>query len=655
MQLRHKFFISLSLLTAIPLLILLFGVVERMENEVRSRTEQELHGTLDKIAAELNLILQNQKSIAKGLSRVPAVKQFAAASMAYADGKISNLEYKQSADDLEQFFLNYQHVVGSIQALRFIDPSGKTLVKIKEGKPIEPKLEDATASRLYIADQSSKRFFKIAMSDRTDVAMSDFELGQVTGRADFCPAMVRYSVIVKDELDHIEGLLTVNMWGSRVDAAMEASLQGYPGTAYIVELNPGTPRDGIYLYHPDSRRRFADQMHSQYRLSNELNPAEWRQVSEVQEHGALYRDNGRMLFFRKISPFKDRATKWLLIVEADSQVIFSPINKMRHSIWWLMGILLVISLLLAVWAAYQLTRPVHALAEMITRYADGDATVRYTGKRRDEIGLAGKAFNYLTRKLQQAESERDMAEKAAQQSERLASVGQMAAGIGHEINNPLMNIMSLAALIEDSVKDKDEQLLSDIKLLKNEGERCAGIVQGILSFARETKPCHRLFDMSCLIEETLSLLHHRFEMKNIELQSSIQKSLMLHGDDKLLQQVLVNILFNAIQASKEGSTIRLDAHSDDINKQLHIEIQDEGMGIAEEHLARIFDPFFTTKEEGEGTGLGLSVSYGIVKDHGGTIHLGNNNAGGVCVRMLLPVKANQNISETSVLEAANVI
>ena len=99
----------------------------------------------------------------------------------------------------------------------------------------------------------------------------------------------------------------------------------------------------------------------------------------------------------------------------------------------------------------------------------------------------------------------------------------------------------------------------------------------------------------------------------------------------------------------------LDAHSDDINKQIHIEIHDEGLGIAEEHLAKIFDPFFTTKEEGKGTGLGLSVSYGIVKDHGGTIHLGNNDAGGVCVRILLPVKFNQNDSEAPVMEAANVI
>jgi len=440
-----------------------------------------------------------------------------------------------------------------------------------------------------------------------------------------------------------------------MDATMEASVRGYPGTAYIVELNPGTPRDGIYLYHPNTQHRFADQMHSNYRLSTELTTAEWKQVTEANNRGSLIRADGRMIYYRKISPFEDRATRWLIMVEAKSAVIFAPINNMRQSIWWLMGVLLLISLMLAVWAAYQLTQPVHDLADIITRYADGDGNIRYKEKRRDEIGLAGKAFNYLSSSLERANEQRDKAEKAARQSERLASVGQMAAGIGHEINNPLMNIMSLASLIEDSIKDKDPQLLSDIQLLKNEGERCAGIVQGILSFARETQPSYRQFDMGILIKDTLHLLHHRFEMQNIQLETNIQNTLLIYGDDKLLQQVLVNILLNAIQASKEGSVITLNAKFEGDGKQVCIEIMDEGTGIATEDLPKIFDPFFTTKEEGKGTGLGLSVSYGIVKHHGGSIQFGNNQTGGTCVNIILPVKSIINDSETYTMEAVNVI
>ena len=129
----------------------------------------------------------------------------------------------------------------------------------------------------------------------------------------------------------------------------------------------------------------------------------------------------------------------------------------------------------------------------------------------------------------------------------------------------------------------------------------------------------------------------------------------MYGDDKLLQQVLVNILLNAIQASKEDSTIVLDARFEQDNEQVCIEIRDEGSGIADEYLSKIFDPFFTTKEEGKGTGLGLSVSYGIVKHHGGTIQLGNNEAGGACVSILLPVKSMMNDTEVHIMEAANVV
>ncbi|MFO7603085.1 MAG: ATP-binding protein [Gammaproteobacteria bacterium] len=645
----------MSLLTVIPLLILLFGVVDRMEQEVRDRTAQELHGSLDKIADELILILKNQKSIAAGLAQVPAVRQFALAIRGHASGEVSNAEYKQRADDLEAFFLNYQLAVNSIQALRFIGPDGKTLVKVKEGKPIEPKLEDPQVPRLFIADQSNKSFFKSAMTSLADVTLSDFELGQVVPGLEFCPSMIRYTIRLKDEVDQPEGFLVVNMWGSRMDATMESSLRGFPRNAYIVELNPDTPRDGIYLYHADTAKRFADQMRSEYRLSAELTPTEWQQVAGAEKTGSIFREDGRMLFYHKIAPFDDRATRWLLVVETESDVIFAPINTMRQSIWWLMAVLLVVSLLLAVWAAYQLTRPVYELADIIRRYADGERGVRYEENRRDEIGQAGRAYNYLTDSLERAKAERDKAEKAARQSERLASVGQMAAGIGHEINNPLMNMMSLASLIEDSLKDNDPELLSDIRLLKKEGKRCATIVQGILSFARETPPEYRQFDMSELIDETLSLLHHRFEMQNIQLKKHIEADLLMYGDDKLLQQVLVNILLNAMQASREGGSILLNAFFTHERQDICIEIRDGGSGIAEEYLCRIFDPFFTTKEEGKGTGLGLSVSYGIVKHHGGAIQLRNNESGnGACVSILLPANKALNDSVVEPMEVANV-
>ena len=642
MSIRLKFFLAFSLLTSIPLLVLLFGVVEKMEVEITQRTESELHTTLDKMAGEVELILNSQKAIAKGLSRVPAVKDFASSHSIEAYQNKPEL-YKQRAEELEQFFLNYQHSVTSIQALRYLDNDGKTLVKVKEGKPIAAKRFDKDKQRMYIANQSTRPFFQDALKGQSKVVMSNFELGQVVPGADFCPAMVRYSVPIKDELDQVEGVLIVNMWGQRVDSTMEAALGGYPGKAYIVEVSEDPARDGIYLYHKDTRKRFANQLGSQYRLSSELSNDEWQSVSQSTSYGSIFKDDDRMFFYRKVRPYPDGSTEWLIVIEVAKDFVLAPIKNMRNSIWLLLVLLLIVSLAVAVWAAFQLANPVQGLASIITRYADGEHSVRYDADAKNEIGSAGRAFNYLVACLEKAESDRDKAERAVCQSERLASIGQLAAGIGHEINNPLMNITSLAGLVEDEIRCSNSQAASDMQLLRKEVKRCANIVQGILNFAKENEPQFKEFDMGKLLTETLTLLHHRIDTAQIRLVTQISSPLLMSGDPNMLQQVLVNIILNAIQASPENSNIFITASIS--NHFVVIEILDNGKGIDNNNVSKVFDPFFTTKQEGEGTGLGLSVSYGIVKRHGGTINIDNVIPTGVKVSIVLPVAAAPIVEE----------
>ena len=649
MQLRHKFFIAISLLTTLPLLILQFGVVERMEQEVQLRTEHEINGSLDKMAGELSLILNNQKSIANGLSRVPAVRKFANSVVPNQKSPI----YSKRAANLEHFFLNYQHSVPSIQALRFIDVSGKSLVKVKEGKPIEAKKFDKKNNRSYVADQSPKHFFKEAIKSAHEgkVVISDFELGQVTFGADFCPSMVRYSVPVRDELEQLQGLLVVNMWGTRLDSAVKSAMGGYPANSYIVEVNENKLRDGIYLYHPDTKKRFANQLNTDFRFSNQVTHEDWKKIQESESYGSLFHENGKMFFYKPISPFKNRNTKWLLLIEVSSEKIFESVNNMRRSIWQLLASLVVVSLLLAVWASGRLTQPVHRLAEIIHKFADGERGVRYQGAVNDEVGSAGKAFNYLTTTLERTEKEREKAVRAACQSERLAALGQMAAGIGHEINNPLMNIMSLATLIEESLVDEQNDAKNDILLLRKEGQRCARIIQGILNFARENEPSYEPFNFSELIIETLDLLHHRIESSDINIQTNIESDLVIEGDEGMLQQVLVNVILNAVQASSINAVISINAKKN--KEEIMVEIIDQGSGIEGNDFSKIFDPFFTTKSEGEGTGLGLSVSYGIIKHHSGSISIENEEGAGVKVSISLPVKSNIKNKELDYLEARN--
>jgi len=641
MQLRQKLFLVLGLMALVPLLFLLFGVVGHVERDLETSTRNEIHKTLGKLAQEISTLMDNQKSIVRGLAKVPIVRDFAAA---LSDTNTNaEIDYEQQVINLMAFFLNYQSTVPSIQAIRFTDMEGKALVKIKEGRliPFKNKMQDG---RSYVEDIAYKPFFHWALNTDEDISISNFERGKVSGEIDFCPAMVRYSVPIRDELESPLGMLIVNMWGRRIDDAVEAALGGYPGKAYIVEISRDEERDGIYLYHKNPDMRFSNQLDTVVKFSSDIGRGHWDTIKLGQDTDMVSAGQDKYFYYHKLSPFQDRDTQWLLVIEMARDSILAPISALKNWIVYLILVVVVVSLLIARWAASRLAKPVQDLAQIITRYADGDNKALYSDNRRDEIGLAGKAFNYLTNKVEKSQKQRIKAELMARQSERLAAVGQMAAGIGHEINNPLMNIMSLASLVEKNIPETDQQLKEDLKALQNEGQRCARIVQGVLNFARENKPKYEEFDFSQLMRETASIFEHRLRTSNVDLVLDVEEPLIMQGDSSQLQQVLVNVVINSLHASKPGSQIFMIAKEQD--GKIMAQILDSGNGISDDNLARAFSPFFTTKPEGAGTGLGLSVSYGIIRKHGGSIVLENRPEGGVKVEIILPKASLQVEQET---------
>jgi two-component system NtrC family sensor kinase len=207
-------------------------------------------------------------------------------------------------------------------------------------------------------------------------------------------------------------------------------------------------------------------------------------------------------------------------------------------------------------------------------------------------------------------------------------------------------------LIEEALGEGHDDTKNDILMLRKEGQRCARIVQGILNFARENEPSYVPFDLSMLISETLELLSHRIDSSEIKVITDIDDELIMEGDAGMIQQVLVNILLNAIQASAANAEITINAKKQNTN--LIVEIIDQGEGIQGHNFSKIFDPFFTTKSEGEGTGLGLSISYGIIKHHGGSITLSNMEETGVKVTITLPEKCEIVDKELDYLEAKYV-
>jgi signal transduction histidine kinase len=204
-------------------------------------------------------------------------------------------------------------------------------------------------------------------------------------------------------------------------------------------------------------------------------------------------------------------------------------------------------------------------------------------------------------------------------AEKLASLGTLAAGVAHEINNPLGVILGFSDILLRKT-DKTSQNYEDLKIIERQGLHCKEIVENLLSFVRIGKGPSEFTQLNDCIEEILKIVKHTLELNQIELHVNFaQGNPKVQCDHRQLQQVLLNIINNAIAAMADGGKLSIETEFEAGAQKAVIRIMDSGHGIKEEFLAHIYEPFFTTKSEGKGTGLGLFVSYGIITKYGGTI------------------------------------
>jgi two-component system NtrC family sensor kinase len=224
------------------------------------------------------------------------------------------------------------------------------------------------------------------------------------------------------------------------------------------------------------------------------------------------------------------------------------------------------------------------------------------------------------------------------QSERLASLGMLAAGVAHEINNPLGGILALTGLSVEDMRDDDPNR-ENLEEVIRQTERCRDIVKGLLAFSRQSKSNIQLLDLNKVIEDTLFLVTKQALFFNINLVQNLASELpRVLADGSQCQQVFMNILMNAVQAMDERGTITIVTRCG-APHFVEVGISDTGHGIPPEQIDRIFDPFFTTKASGKGTGLGLSIAYGIVTTHRGTISVRSEVGKGSTFTIRMPIAA----------------
>jgi len=243
------------------------------------------------------------------------------------------------------------------------------------------------------------------------------------------------------------------------------------------------------------------------------------------------------------------------------------------------------------------------------------------------------------------------AENRLVQSEKQASVGRLAAGVAHEINNPLTGILTFTRILQRS-KDLGDKNQSHLQKIAESTVRVRKIVKGLLDFSRQTELDKEPTDVNRFIRSIISAMENQALVKSVSITFNPGENLpMLTLDRSQFQSVLINLIINAFDSMERGGTITIStgislSTSDTDQKGVEIAVADTGSGIQHEDLDKLFDPFFTTKEVGKGTGLGLSVSYGIVQRHGGTIRVQSEIDRGTTFTVWIPVDEQRNSDQS---------
>jgi two-component system, NtrC family, sensor kinase len=320
------------------------------------------------------------------------------------------------------------------------------------------------------------------------------------------------------------------------------------------------------------------------------------------------------------------------------------LEEIRRTLVGLSAAGILVSAFVVSWFVQRITRPLRALRDSAEAVGRGDFSHRIEHFANDECGDLAETFNDMIANLQGSRLKLETAVETLKntqsqliQSEKLSAVGQFVAGVAHELNNPLTVLLGFSDLLNVTVKDA--KIRPHLEMIVKSAHRCHKIVQSLLSFARQHPPERTLVGVNEIIDQVLEIMAYDLRTSNIKFTREFQADLpVIMADPHQLQQVFINILSNgrqAIQPFRPDGEIILRTRS--TGSQVHIEFADNGPGIRPEHLSRIFDPFFTTKPVGKGTGLGMSLSYGIIHEHGGTITVRSEFGRGATFLIDLPV------------------
>lgn len=330
-------------------------------------------------------------------------------------------------------------------------------------------------------------------------------------------------------------------------------------------------------------------------------------------------------------------------------------NRVMRTFIIIASLCVVLLLVILYFSTTRIINPLQKMVVATQKISAGDLTHKVEVSSKDEIGYLADSFNQMTADLEAAnekliewgktlekkveERTKELTEMQAHliQSEKLASLGKLAAGVAHEINNPLGGILIYSHLmLEDT--DKNSPRYENLKKIVKETSRCKDIVKGLLEFARPKEPEMSLISINDIAEKSLSIIERQALFQNIKIKKTYTSDLpKIVADSAQLQQVFMNVIINAAEAMEGNGILALSTSLSRDGTCIEVKFSDTGHGIMEEDKKRLFEPFFTTKEVGKGTGLGLAISYSIIQKHHGTIEVKSELGKGSTFTVKLPL------------------
>ncbi len=549
---------------------------------------------------------ENKRSVIRVLTSIKSI----AYAIFHSESAVKFLkgDTREKAN-IESRLLKLQTEIPSIQAIRLLDLKGNIQIFIKQGANISGQ------ASYHPISVKNKAFFKKSLNAKKgEYILSNFERGALPGKTQFCPSMLRISIPYYSKSKKI-GYLIVNFWGNAIGGCMSTFNKDKKAYSFMTEFNSiEKERDGIFVLHKEKKYEFANQFNTKYRFSNLYGKAAEDYLRSHESGVYVIPDTHDSLIFSTITPYDNSNQVWKLAVKISGDYFYQDIKTLQKSVFLIMFIAIIMSIITGFAFSKQFVKPFKAIKDSLARYGKGDLDYDFPISGDHEIKEIARNIKNMAISLKRYIQELTVSRKKLETLDRISSLSILSAGLSHQLNTPLNSIILVSNMLQD---DMDNGHHEDISIIKEQAIRCVNIIDDLKSIHLMHNP-----NTGCCkfnLKEVVIQLKPIFELsaRKADLYYDLEDC-NLYGNQMHFEQILLNLVLNALDACYEQGKIEIIMGRKD--NFVTIKIKDNGSGIGKDEMPSIFDPFYTTKPPDKGTGLGLSIVNNLVKRYNGQIH-----------------------------------